>query len=104
MFQTTKALLLKILAFIHPKEGIMNQSSLHPSSSSSNGHQGWALLALAAAVLLWGTSYAAAKTALGSFSPSVLIALRMVMASLVLLPFWRRLPKKLFLTVLQPSF
>ena len=71
----------------------MSQSSSHPSSSSSPSHQGWALLALAAAVLLWGTSYAAAKTALGSFSPSVLIALRMVMASLVLLPFWRRLPK-----------
>ena len=76
----------------------MSQSSLHPSSSSSNGHQGWALLALAAAVLLWGTSYAAAKTALGSFSPSVLIALRMVMASLVLLPFWRRLPKPTYRT------
>lgn len=70
----------------------MSQSSLHPASFSHH-RQGWALLALAATVLLWGTSYAAAKTALGHFSPSVLIGLRMVMASLVLLPFWHRLPK-----------
>ncbi len=86
-----QALPLRILDFIHPKEGIMSQSSLH--STSFSHHQGWALLALAAAVLLWGTSYAAAKTALGHFSPSVLIGLRMVMASLVLLPFWHRLPR-----------
>ena len=53
----------------------------------------WALLALLGAVLLWGTSYAATKTAISHFSPMLLIWLRMVMASLILLPFWRKLPK-----------
>ena len=53
----------------------------------------WALLALLGAVLLWGTSYAATKTAITHFSPMLLIWLRMVMASLILLPFWRKLPK-----------
>lgn len=53
----------------------------------------WALLALLGAVLLWGTSYAATKTAISHFSPMLLIWLRMVLASLILLPFWRKLPK-----------
>lgn len=45
----------------------MSPSSLHPSSSSSNGHQGWALLALAAAATV-GTSYARRQdVALGGF-------------------------------------
>ncbi|WP_409420659.1 DMT family transporter [Pseudaeromonas sp. ZJS20] len=55
--------------------------------------RGWAWLALAGSVLLWGSSYAATKTSLSYFSPNQLIWLRMVLASLVLLPFWRRLPK-----------
>lgn len=57
------------------------------------GTRGMALLALAGAVLLWGTSYAAAKTALQQVSPATLIGLRMLLASLVFLPFWQRLPR-----------
>lgn len=52
-----------------------------------------ALLALAGAVLLWGTSYAAAKSALQQVSPATLIGLRMLLASLVFLPFWQWLPR-----------
>ncbi len=57
------------------------------------GTRGMALLALAGAVLLWGTSYAAAKTALQQVSPATLIGLRMLLASLVFLPFWQWLPR-----------
>ena len=57
------------------------------------GTRGMALLALAGAVLLWGTSYAAAKTALQQVSPETLIGLRMLLASLVFLPFWQWLPR-----------
>ena len=55
--------------------------------------RGLAWLALAGAVLLWGTSYAAAKTALQQVTPGTLMGLRMMLASLVLLPFWPRLPR-----------
>ena len=65
----------------------------HASSSTKNRQTLWAFLALLGAVLLWGTSYAATKTAITHFSPMLLIWLRMVMASLILLPFWRKLPK-----------
>lgn len=51
------------------------------------------VLCLAGAVLFWGTGYAATKTALGSFSPMTVIWLRMVVATLVFAPFWRRLPR-----------
>ncbi len=57
------------------------------------GTRGMALLALAGAVLLWGTSYAAAKSALQQVSPATLIGLRMLLASLVFLPFWQWLPR-----------
>ena len=67
-----------------------------PFTRAPRPYTGWALLALTGAVLLWGTSYAATKTALGYFSPWLLIWLRMVMASVVLLPFWHRLPKPIY--------
>ena len=50
-------------------------------------------LYLAGAVLLWGSSFAATKTAMRSFSPMAVMWLRMVVASLVFLPFWRRVPR-----------
>ena len=58
--------------------------------------RGLAWLALAGAVLLWGTSYAAAKTALQQVTPGTLMGLRMMLASLVLLPFWSRLPRPVY--------
>ena len=69
---------------------ILNEAKTHGTRWNSRG---MALLALAGAVLLWGTSYAAAKTALQQVSPATLIGLRMLLASLVLLPFWSRLPR-----------
>lgn len=53
-----------------------------------------ALLCLAGAVVFWGVSFTATKTALvGGFSPMTVVWLRMVVASAVLAPFWTRLPK-----------
>jgi drug/metabolite transporter (DMT)-like permease len=51
------------------------------------------LLLLGGAVLFWGTSFAAIKVALESFSPMTVIWLRMVVAALVFAPFWVRVPK-----------
>lgn len=51
------------------------------------------LLCLGGAVLLWGTSFTATKTALTGFQPMAMVWIRMVLATLVFLPFWRRLPK-----------
>lgn len=51
------------------------------------------LLYLAVAVLFWGSSFVATKTAMQSFSPMAVMWLRMVLASLVFLPFWRRVPR-----------
>jgi drug/metabolite transporter (DMT)-like permease len=51
------------------------------------------LLFLGGAVLFWGTSFVALKTALGSFSPMTVIWLRMIIATLVFAPFWRRIPR-----------
>jgi len=51
------------------------------------------LLYLAGTVLFWGTSFVAIKIALGSFSPMMVMWLRMTIASLVFLPFWRRVPR-----------
>jgi drug/metabolite transporter (DMT)-like permease len=48
---------------------------------------------LAGAVLFWGSSFAATKVALDSFSPMAVIWLRMTVASLAFAPFWRRVPK-----------
>jgi len=53
-----------------------------------------ALACLAGAVLFWGTSFFATKTALNAgVPPMTVVWLRMVVASLVFAPFWRRLPK-----------
>ena len=44
-------------------------------------------------MLFWGVSFMATKTALTrGFSPMTVVWLRMVVALLVLVPFWRRLP------------
>jgi drug/metabolite transporter (DMT)-like permease len=50
-------------------------------------------LYLGGAVLFWGTSFAATKTAMDSFPPMMVMWLRMLVASAVFLPFWRRLPR-----------
>lgn len=52
----------------------------------------WPLLGLAIAVLLWGTSFVAIKSALGSFGPLPIVGARMLLASALMAPFWRRLP------------
>lgn len=52
-----------------------------------------ALVCLGGAVLFWGTSFVAAKTALDSFSPMTVIWLRMAIATLAFAPFWRKLPR-----------
>lgn len=51
------------------------------------------LLCLGGAVVFWGTSFAATKAALESFSPMALVWLRMVIASAVFAPVWFFLPK-----------
>lgn len=70
------------------------------------------LLCLAGAVVFWGTSFAALKSALGSFSPMTVIWLRMAIASVVFAPMWFFLPKPQYrrgdvgwlalITLLQP--
>jgi drug/metabolite transporter (DMT)-like permease len=70
-----------------------------PSSSPTAEHPSagppWlAMLCLAGSVLFWGLSFTATKTALvGGFSPMTVVWLRMVIASLVLAPFWSHIPK-----------
>lgn len=51
------------------------------------------LLCLAAAVLLWGTSFVAMKVALTGFPPLAVVFLRMALASGLMALFWRRVPK-----------
>jgi drug/metabolite transporter (DMT)-like permease len=51
------------------------------------------LLLLGGAVLFWGSSFLATKSAMQTFSPMTVMWLRMVLASLVFLPFWRRVPR-----------
>lgn len=62
-------------------------------SNGRSRHHLIPLLCLSGAVLFWGTSFAATKTALASFSPMVVVWLRMMVASLAFAPFWRRIPK-----------
>jgi drug/metabolite transporter (DMT)-like permease len=50
-------------------------------------------LCLAGAVLFWGTSFVAIKTALDSFSPMTVIWLRMMIATAVFAPFWPKVAK-----------
>jgi len=71
-----------------------------------------ALLCLAGAVLLWGTSFVATKAALNGFAPMTVIWLRMFMASLLVLVLRKRIPAPsyrtgdwkilLFLCLMQP--
>ena len=51
------------------------------------------LLCLLGAVVFWGTSFAATKTALDSFGPMTVIWLRMAIATLVFAPAWFFVPK-----------
>jgi drug/metabolite transporter (DMT)-like permease len=50
-------------------------------------------LCLIGAVLFWGTSFAATKSALGSFSPMTVDWLRMIIATLAFAPFWLKVPR-----------
>lgn len=70
------------------------------------------LLCLGGAVLFWGTSFVATKSALGHFAPMTIIWLRMALASVVFAPAWFFLPRPDFragdvrwlalVTLLQP--
>jgi len=51
------------------------------------------LVLLAGAVLFWGTSFAAIKVALDSFTPMTVMWLRMAIATLAFAPFWMRIPR-----------
>lgn len=51
------------------------------------------LVLLAGAVLFWGTSFAAIKVALGSFTPMTVMWLRMAVATVAFAPFWWRVPR-----------
>ncbi|QJB56437.1 DMT family transporter [Pseudodesulfovibrio sp. zrk46] len=51
-----------------------------------------AALCLTGAVLLWGTSFMATKSALAGFAPMIVIWLRMFLASLIVAVIWRRIP------------
>ena len=52
-----------------------------------------ALACLLAAIVLWGTSFAATKAAYESFTPMTVVWLRMAAATIAFAPFWRRLPR-----------
>jgi drug/metabolite transporter (DMT)-like permease len=52
-----------------------------------------ALLCLAGAVLLWGTSFMAMKVALTCFDPMTVVFLRMALASALMALCWGRVPK-----------
>ncbi len=51
------------------------------------------LACLAGAVVFWGTSFVATKTALDSFTPMTVIWLRMAIATLAFAPVWFVLPR-----------
>lgn len=69
-------------------------------------------LCLGGAVLLWGTSFMATKTALTGFAPMTVIWLRMALSALLVLALYRRFPAPdykpgdwkvlLFLCLMQP--
>jgi drug/metabolite transporter (DMT)-like permease len=63
------------------------------SGGTSRARRYIPLLCLAGAVLFWGTSFVATKTALDSFEPMTAIGLRMAVASLVLAPWWLKIPR-----------
>lgn len=43
-------------------------------------------------MVLWGTSFVAIKAALTGFGPLVIVGARMILASALMVPVWRRLP------------
>lgn len=51
-----------------------------------------AVFSLAGTVVFWGTSFTATKAAYAELPPLTVIWLRMLIASVVFLPFWHRLP------------
>ena len=59
-----------------------------PESSSTR----IASLGLIVAVVLWGTSFVAMKSALAAFEPLAVMAARMILASALMLPLWSRRP------------
>ncbi len=50
------------------------------------------LAGLAAAVILWGTSFVATKAALTGFGPLVVVGARMLLSSALMVPLWSRVP------------
>lgn len=62
-------------------------------NSSTAGPRLVPLLCLLGAVVFWGTSFVATKSALAYFSPMTVIWLRMAVATVVFLPAWFFLPK-----------
>jgi drug/metabolite transporter (DMT)-like permease len=70
-------------------------SRLEPASVSTSrvADRVVPLLCLLGAVVFWGTSFVAIKTALDSFSPMTVIWLRMAIATLVFAPAWFFIPK-----------
>jgi len=63
-----------------------------PSSSPAHNRI-VALLCLCGAVLFWGVSFMATKTALSGFSPMTVVWLRMVIACFAIAPFLHLLPR-----------
>lgn len=61
--------------------------------SSRNSSRIVTLLCLLGAVVFWGTSFVATKTALDSFTPMTVIWLRMAVATLAFAPVWFFLPR-----------
>jgi len=62
------------------------------SSTGATNRIVW-MLCLLGAVVFWGTSFVATKTALDSFSPMTVIWLRMAIATVVFTPAWFFIPK-----------
>lgn len=78
------------------RRGAVGDSLLHnpamARSTPSAGSTGVASIGLIVAVILWGTSFVAMKSALAAFEPLAIMAVRMLLASALMLPFWSRLP------------
>lgn len=73
--------------------GTLAPSWMDPFVLSSRSDRVIALLCLLGAVVFWGTSFAATKTALDGFDPMTVIWLRMMLASVVFLPVWFFIPR-----------
>ncbi len=63
--------------------------------AASNRTLGLSLLVLV--TVLWGTTFPIVKSVVGSVSPAVLVAARFLIAALVLLPWLRQAPRRLWL-------